>query len=112
MVVSKITKSHTSRSYECCRDCQQGDNIITAWIYSLDDNTWTPILEPRRSLVGASAGGSVSSAQPQTPVMAQPVPRLGHTVTYGVVGRSFWVFGGNSGNEQRWNDLWMLKVKK
>lgn len=84
-------------------------SYTTLWIYSIDENTWSPIIEPSRN-GGADRWEDYSDDGADSPNTREPRPRLGHTVVFDPGRRAFFAFGGNAGGSSRLNDFWSLSL--
>lgn len=107
---SSSKATHLSSNSENDPESTQG-SIASLWVYSLDDNTWSPILEPPRpapTVINPSSSSVSLSSGGET----EPTPRLGHSVVYDTVRRSLYMFGGNAGGKARLNDFWCLSVDR
>jgi Galactose oxidase, central domain len=80
-------------------------NQTMLWIYSMDENTWTPIIEPVHRN-GVSWDNDLGSQDGEP----EPRPRLGHSVVLDPGRLTFYVFGGNSGEGRRLDDFWSLSL--
>ena len=80
-------------------------NQTTLWIYSMDENTWTPIIEPVHR-IDVSWDNEIGSRDGDR----EPRPRLGHSVVLDPGRQTFYIFGGNSGEGRRMDDFWALSL--
>lgn len=100
--------SHTSAS----TSPSSTTTFPTVWIYSLDSNTWTPILEPIRGRPPTSLSSDDSDAENLGLNATEPRPRLGHRMAYDPTRKAFLLFGGNRGGKTRLNDFWELQLNR
>lgn len=109
--ISELASSPLNRS----RPEPDAENIFAAlWIYSMDENTWSPVLEPIRG------GGTTPPTRPsnvppdekEAENTREPRPRLGHSVVYDPARQTFYAFGGNGGGGTRLNDFWSLTLNR
>ncbi|KAF8320681.1 hypothetical protein DL93DRAFT_2152600 [Clavulina sp. PMI_390] len=105
--ISELAGSSTTRVI----DGNSEQMISTLWVYNMDSNAWSHIIEPTRphphpppSLSGDEKENEYDTFEPR--------PRLGHTVVFDSSRQMFLMFGGNSGGKTRLNDFWSLSLNR
>jgi hypothetical protein len=110
--ISELASSPLNRSRP---EPDAENNFATLWIYSMDENTWSPVLEPIRGggTTPPMRPSNIPSDEKETDNVREPRPRLGHSVVYDPARQTFYAFGGNGGSGgTRLNDFWSLTLNR
>lgn len=113
--IPELLQSSQNRSRS---DPNSEGTLATLWIYNIDANTWSPVIEPVQASTPQHYAGATASDEDQEGSSDEdtkaPRPRLGHSVVFDPSKQTFFTFGGNPGDTdgKHLNDFWSLTLNR